>query len=140
MTILYFLLSVILLICLLILFLIIGQIRARNIEKSNPRYKVLSPEEVLWDDLSWALSNVGAELRNSRRGDSFPTKIQLAYLTNSLAGGPSLTSNSWTKSSDVIKIVAAILEQRGWIVYQDTTCGAGEIVVDVPRAKLQNPE
>jgi len=100
----------------------------------------MTPEQVLGLDLSWALSQVRKNLGANRRGDSFPAKIQLAFSIEKRSGKPHFTSNSWIKSEEVVKIIGAILTQKGWVVYQDINCGAYEIIVDVPRIELYKPE
>lgn len=135
MTTIYILSAINLFLNLLILIFVLGGIRAKNLGKVHPDYKILKPEQVLGDDLHWALGQVRASLGTSRKGDSFPSKVSLASLYQG-----QMTNFSWTNNIDAMKIVGGILEQEGYVVYQDVNCGAHEIMIDVPRSKLKKPE
>jgi len=129
-----------LLLTLLILIFAIGEVRAKNLGKVHPDYKILRPEQVLGDDLRWALNKTREALGTTRKGDAFPIKIELAVQIKTGFSSPCFTSYSWMESKDVIKVVGAILEQQGWVVYQDLKCGPYDIMIDIPRSKLRKPE
>ena len=100
--------------------------------------KILTPEYILAEDLALPLNQVRSALSIKKEACDFPIKIRLTCYFLGRGWVPCFRTR--TRNEDIPPIIGGLLEKEGWVVYTTPECKPYEIMVDVPRSKLQKPE
>jgi len=96
-------------------------------QKRPKKFRFVSPIEAVDYDLGGIIRRVQEQLDKQWKTCAFPTKIYF---------GSNKEMSSWATPEEAVSVISALLEQKGWIVKKDATCGPNEVIIDLPRKKF----